>query len=387
MTYNQTSKYSEIILQLSLIDRIGPSIISKLTNNFTIDKTNLLSFKNYELNDFLNLKINIKIATSIIQELRNNKLLETELNLIQKYNVFVISPFDDEYPKILKTIENIPPILYIKSKSKNIFKNRKVLACIGSRNSNNYGEYAAKHFILNLKEQSVIIASGGAIGGDSFAHNSALNNNIPTIVILGSGLMHEYPASNKYLFEKIVDSEGALISQFPMNTKPNKGTFPARNIVLAGLCDALLVLQAGLKSGTRITAQAALEFGREVGVVPGMFDDYLSIGCNALIKEGAKLIDSSEDLFEMLNINSNKSTESYLQKHLEIDNLKTNQKMVPPNLDKLGKAIFENCHEKKSFDELLIMCSCSVEQLHEKLFEMMTMNIIKQDIMGLWKRN
>jgi DNA processing protein len=384
MPSKKTSKCSEIMLQLSLIDGIGPCTISKITSNFTIKKTNLSAFKDYELDDFLNLKINGKIIGSIISEFQNCMLIEKELNLMDQYNVFAISPFDDEYPEILKTIDNIPPILYIKTNSKDIFANKKTLACIGSRHSNNYGELAANHFISSLKDQDIIIASGGAIGGDSFAHNAALNNEISTVAVLGSGLMHEYPASNKYLFEKIVDSSGALISQFSMNTKPNKGTFPARNMVIAGLCDALLVLQAGLKSGTRITAQAALEFGREVGVVPGMFNDSLYIGCNALIKEGARLIDSSEELFEMLNINSNESTKSY--KHEQMETVKVTKK-VPSNLDELGRTIFAYCYEKKSFDELLKTCNCSIDQLHEKLFEMMTINIIKQDIMGFWERN
>ena len=163
----------------------------------------------------------------------------------------------------------------------------KSIAIIGSRDYSDYGKRVAKDFAYNLAENDICIISGLARGIDSFAHEACLSAEGKTIAVLGSGLDIIYPKENIGLFNKIILNGGLVISEYPLGTKPQKQHFPARNRIISGLSDGVLVIEAKEKSGTNITVDFALEQGKDVFVVPGNIYSKTSNGTNFLIKEGA----------------------------------------------------------------------------------------------------
>ena len=158
---------------------------------------------------------------------------------------------------------------------------------IGSRNCSSYGERAAKDFAYNLAKEGICIVSGLAKGIDSFSHIGALNAKGKTIAVLGSGLDNIYPKENIKLVEEIIKNNGLVISEYPLGTKPLKYHFPARNRIISGLSDSVLVVEARKNSGTNITVDFALEQGKDVFVIPGNIYSKTSDGTNFLITEGA----------------------------------------------------------------------------------------------------
>ena len=174
----------------------------------------------------------------------------------------------------------------------------KCLAVIGSRDADRYGKQVIESLVPPLVEHGWSIVSGGALGADAMAHAATLKAGGKTIAVIGSGLLHPSPTSNLDLFDTILANDGALLSIFPLSMKSRPENFPIRNRIISGLSRGVIVAQGARKSGTRITAQYALEQGRDVFAIPGLIDNPLSEGCHALIQEGAKLISRVEDVFE-----------------------------------------------------------------------------------------
>lgn len=190
---------------------------------------------------------------------------------------------NNSYPKRLKNIYNKPKQLYVAGSIPQGF----TLAIVGMRKNSPYGERVLKHILSHLKGVDLITVSGLAYGIDTFTHKFSLENNIKTIAVLGSGLNHIYPKSNTNLAQKIITNGGALISEYEPDTPPQAFQFPARNRIIAGLSDVLIVIEAAKKSGSLITAQIALEEGKDVWAVPGDIFHQGSEGTNALIAMGA----------------------------------------------------------------------------------------------------
>ena len=207
-----------------------------------------------------------------------------------------ISIFDKEYPENLKCIYDPPMKLYVAGDYKllNEFK----IAIIGCRNFTEYGRKSATKFASELAQKNTIIVSGLARGIDSFAHNACINSGGKTIAVIGSGLDVIYPKENMWLYKKIIDTGGAIVSEYPLGTKPLKYHFPARNRIISAISDGVLVVEAKEKSGTLITVDFALEQGKNVFVIPGNINSENSKGTNNLIKEGAKLVENIGDIFE-----------------------------------------------------------------------------------------
>ncbi len=277
------------ILHLSLLPNIGPAAIIKFLSKF--DNFNI------NINDLLNVGFSAQQSVAIIEGIENKKLLEDELFLIDKYKVGIVTIFDNNYPKLLKQIYLPPVILYYKGEE---LGEESKLAIVGSRKANSYSEKVCNYLVPELVKNDFTIVSGGAIGADSMAHKAALEVKGKTIVVLGSGLLSPYPVSNNELFKKVINNGGTLISSFALRTQPLKWNFPARNRVIAGLSKGCLVLQASKKSGAAITAQFALEQGRQVFAIPGSIFDEFSEGCHDLIKQGAKVVHSINDILEEL---------------------------------------------------------------------------------------
>lgn len=207
---------------------------------------------------------------------------------MKKNNIDIISIEDKQYPYILKEIYDPPICLYIRG-NKEILNNKSI-SIVGCRKATDYGRKVARDFAYNISKQDINIISGLAIGIDSEAHLGAVEANKKTIAVLGNGLDTIYPKENINLSQKILDSGGTIISEYPLGTKPKKENFPARNRIISGMSNGLLVVEAKEKSGTLITVDFALEQGRDVFVVPGNIVSENSAGTNDLIKQGAKLV-------------------------------------------------------------------------------------------------
>ena len=202
------------------------------------------------------------------------------------------------YPERLRNIDDAPKEVYCLGNIELLnYKNN--IAMIGSRNCSSYGERAAKDFAYNLAKEDICIVSGLAKGIDSFSHIGALNAKGKTIAVLGSGLDNIYPKENIKLVEEIINNNGLVISEYPLGTKPLKYHFPARNRIISGLSDSILVVEARRNSGTNITVGFALEQGKDVFVIPGNIYSKTSDGTNFLITEGAIPVLSYKDILKM----------------------------------------------------------------------------------------
>ena len=215
---------------------------------------------------------------------------------MKKNNIDIISIEDKQYPNILKEIYDPPICLYIRG-NKEILNNKSI-SIVGCRKATDYGRKVARDFAYNISKQDINIISGLAIGIDSEAHLGAVEANKKTVAVLGNGLDTIYPKENIILSQKILDSGGAIISEYPLGIKPKKENFPARNRIISGMSNGLLVVEAKEKSGTLITVDFALEQGRDVFVVPGNIVSENSVGTNDLIKQGAKLVTEWRECIE-----------------------------------------------------------------------------------------
>lgn len=233
---------------------------------------------------------------------RNGLDLEYIIETLQKENIKVITFQDDSYPKLLSEIHNPPPVIYYKGNLN--LKNNISLAIVGTRKYSSYGEQAASEIATGLARNNITIISGMALGVDSIAHHACLEADGKTIAVLGSGLDYKsiYPSSNRGLSERIIKSGGAIISEFPPETKPLKYHFPQRNRIISGLSMGTVVIEAGIKSGSLITAYLALDQNREVFALPGSIYSPNSQGTNKLIKQGAKPVTGIQDILDALNL-------------------------------------------------------------------------------------
>jgi DNA processing protein len=206
--------------------------------------------------------------------------------------------YADDYPEILKETQEPPIVIYYRGKINPWPEN--TLAVVGARKHSYYGQKAVKELLAPLSSTNIAIISGLALGIDSLAHQSALENNNLTYAILGSGIREVdiYPPENYSLSERIIKSGGALISEFPPGTSPEKYNFPRRNRIIAGLSKAVLVIEAKNKSGSLISAKRALDENRDVLAVPGSIFSELSAGTNNLIASGAKMIYQTKDILD-----------------------------------------------------------------------------------------
>ncbi len=274
----------------SLIQSIGSIRKQKLLEKFkTPDMIYKLSKKQLMQVEGIGEKTAENILDKSIREKINNHLEYLNKNQIQ-----IITIQDKEYPKSLKQIYDCPISIYVKGNIELL--NHESIAIIGSRECSNYGKDAAKYFGYHLANNNKCVVSGLAKGIDSFAHIGVLGANGNTIAVLGNGLQDIYPKENRELANMIIKKGGTIISEYPLGTPPNKMNFPARNRIVSGISNGVLVIEAKEKSGTLITVDFALEQGKEVFVVPGNINSIYSVGTNRLIKEGARLVNCYEDI-------------------------------------------------------------------------------------------
>ena len=238
-------------------------------------------------------------VVSAIEQVRRVVEPESELEQVRNANVSVLTWHDSEYPRLFRTIDDPPPILYVKGTLQPDDESR--VTVVGTRNATPYGREVAREVSGGLAESGVSVVSGLARGIDGIAHDAALRTGGRTIAVIGSGLDVVYPPEHRPLFDRIVES-GAVLSEYPLGTKPEARHFPRRNRLLSGLSAATVVIEGGLKSGARLTVEFALEQNREVLCVPGSIHSPASELTNWLIQQGAKLVMRVEDVLEELQI-------------------------------------------------------------------------------------
>ncbi|MCB9366872.1 MAG: DNA-protecting protein DprA [Calditrichaeota bacterium] len=247
-----------------------------------------------------------RIGDKVIEGLRNIKpdaeTGQKQLERASEAEVGVHTFWDEEYPEPLRQLEqDSPAVLFVKG---TLDPRARRVAIVGTRRASDYGKRACKELIAGLVSTGVHIVSGLASGIDGAAHRVALERGIPTEAVFGCGVDIIYPDHHKGLAEQILNSGGALVSEYPMGTEPSGFTFPQRNRIIAGLSAVTIVIEAPEKSGALITARLAASFGREVGAVPGFIVGGLAAGCHELIKEGAALVDSPQDIADLLRLKS-----------------------------------------------------------------------------------
>lgn len=229
---------------------------------------------------------------------KSMELAADELDRVKAMGAAVIAQDDPHYPKRLYEIYDPPLVLYVRGSMEAI--GRYGLAVVGTRHPTPYGLGMAERLSCDLAARGLVIVSGMARGVDSAAHRGALNAPGQTVAVWGTGVDVVYPKENEKLADRILNGGGAILSEFPLGTFPAPQNFPIRNRIISGMAVGVLVLEAGEYSGTRVTARCALEQGRDVYAVPGNVTNKLSWGPNTLIKQGAALVATWEDVWEAL---------------------------------------------------------------------------------------
>ena len=253
----------------------------ELWDNFESEK--------YNLSFFISDKIN-KLSES------KNNFEEKVLEKLNHENSQIVTIYDEEYPKKLKQIEGCPYLLYYKGSLESISDIS--IAVVGSRKATGYGKWVAEKLTKELSQIDVNIVSGLAVGIDCIAHKTALKYHAKTFGIIGCGINIVYPKKNLELFQQIIENNGAVITEYPFDIQPVAFNFHERNRIISGLSDGVLVIEARERSGTLITAGHAANQGREIFAVPGNIDSLYSKGTNALIRDGAKITTSINDIIE-----------------------------------------------------------------------------------------
>lgn len=274
----------------SLVQKLGSRRKQKLLKKYkTPEKIYQLTKGELEKIDGIGEHIAENILDSNVR-----KNVDLHIKYMEKNHIEIVSINEKEYPENLKQIYDPPISLYIRG-NKEIL-NQKNMAIVGCRNCSEYGKKATKYFAYQLAKDKFNIVSGLARGVDSYAHLATLCAKGKTIAVLGNGLDQIYPKENIGLANEILKNGGAIISEYPLGTKPEKMNFPARNRIISGMSNGVIVVEAKEKSGSLITADFALEQGREVYAVPGNINSVNSVGTNFLIKQGAKIVTHYSDI-------------------------------------------------------------------------------------------
>ncbi len=289
---------------------------------------------------------------------------EKELAFVQKEDIRVLFFQDTAYPRRLRNCVDSPVLLYFKGRAD--LNMHKVLGVVGSRSATDYGKQMTAGFIEHLAEYNPLVVSGLAYGIDGHAHRRAVDAGLPTIGVLGHGLDRIYPYSHRALSVKMLE-HGGLLTDYPSGTLPDRENFPRRNRIIAGMCDAILVVEAALKGGALITADIANSYNRDVYAIPGRISDPLSAGCNQLIRMNkAALVQSADDL-------------AFLAGWKEMNTCMTRQKRLfielTPDEEKIVQILTEK--GRQGIDEISLQSEISMSKASAALLNLEFEGVVK----------
>jgi len=308
--------------------------------------------------------------------------VEEALRWNEQDNQYLLGLGAEGFPEQLSEISDAPILLYVKGVVSLLSDPQ--LAIVGSRHASKLGTHSAKDFAHYLSDQGLGITSGLALGIDTAAHEGGLLGIGKTIAVVATGLDRIYPARNKELGHQIVE-QGAMISEFPLGTKPLAHHFPKRNRIISGLSVGTLVVEAALKSGSLITARTASEQGREVFAIPGSINNPQAKGCHQLIKQGAKLVESGQDVLEELSgvIELNKPNENVQQDWLQ-SSVNSNQKS---NTTQPAHRILDYlAYEPMGLDELVVVSKMPVSEILSQMMLLELSGEVEAMSAGRWRR-
>lgn len=350
----------EELLRLSAVPGIGPNKIRALVGHFhSVKKIFKAPVK--ELSNVAG--IDQKIADNI-KTFDGNQFAKNQLKQLEKTRARLITFWDDDYPKQLKEIYDPPAFLFVKGAF--AAEDKYSIGIVGTRVPSNYGKRIAEKLTTALARKGLTVVSGLAYGVDTLAHRHALQNGSRTIAVLGSGVDIIYPNENRALAKEIA-SNGVVLSEFPLGAGPDRTNFPRRNRIICGLSLGIVVIEAGIKSGALITAAMALDQNREVFAVPGNIDSAKSFGTNALIKQGAKVVTSVEDILDELQ----PQLAPMVKQDAPI--------REPHSLSQSEKALLETLtNEPRHVDEIALSIGQSTSQVLSTLLSLELKDLVKQ---------
>jgi DNA processing protein len=327
----------EALVAMNMIDGLGPIRVRQLLEHFG-EAPAALKANSSQLERVQGIS---SALAATIADWEKNVDLAGEMKRIEQFGCNVVIGTDEVYPPHLKQIYDPPIVLYVKGQLST--KDKNAVAIVGSRLTTSYGMEVARKFGHQLASVGVTVVSGGARGIDTAAHQGAMAAKGRTIAVLGTGINLVFPAENVELFQRIAET-GAVITQFPFNRPADKTTFPIRNRIVAGMTLGTVVVEANLTSGALITANMAIDNGRQVFAVPGRIDSPRSKGCHELIKKGAKLCEGAEDIlseFEYLFPGTNRPSAMHDASALPALTLSASEQTVYDQLEKDGKHMDE----------------------------------------------
>ncbi len=307
-------------------------------------------------------------TAGIIKKWEDHADLAGELGRIKDMGLSVLTATDEAWPEGLRTIHDPPLLLYVWGKVEP--RDKMAIGVVGSRKATMYGLTQAKKFSFQLAHAGVTVLSGLARGIDTAAHEGAVAAKGRTIAVIGSGLGRLYPPENMALAERIAQGHGAVVSEFPILTEPDKQTFPQRNRIVAGWSQGILVVEAPAWSGALITANNAMEQGRTVYAVPGPVDRASSLGCNKLIQNSARLVIDGADILDDLNA---------LLPEAAYKPAAAANGSAPPNMSEEEAKIWDAlASDERSLDELADVTGLPVAVLSPRLMRMELKRLLKQ---------
>lgn len=357
-------------LYFSAFPGIGPLRFKLLRNYFDSAKTAWFASES-ELRE-------IGMGEKLVERLSRFKKtfhMDNYLRRIREANVEIVTLEDPDYPAILKEIPDAPFVLYLRGKRELLPEIKNAVAVVGTRKITGYGRMVTEQLVRDLAIRQIPIISGMAYGVDTVAHTVAMSVGVKTVAVLGCGVDMIHPKSNTDLYWDIVKGKGLVLSEFPVGQYAEKGLFPARNRIISGLSLGVVVTEGARDSGALITARFALDQGREVFAVPGPVTSEMSEGPIGLLKQGAKLVTSAQDILEELKLPAYIRNQNAKAKNT-IQNLKLSEEEMKI-IDILGK---ENLH----MDQLVRISGIPLQELGSLMTMLEMKGVVKNLGLGIY---
>ncbi|MFN8251988.1 MAG: DNA-processing protein DprA [Ferruginibacter sp.] len=300
-------------IALTLVPNIGDVHAKTLVQHFG-NAQNIFKAKKKELESIEGIGT---VRAKCIKDFADFTSSEAEIKFIEQYKIKPLFLTNEDYPQRLLNCYDSPALLYYRGNAD--LNTSKIVAVVGTRNNSEYGRSVCEKLVEGLAPQNALILSGLAFGIDTISHKAALKNNLQTVGALAHGLDRIYPSQNKSLAKQMTE-QGGLLTHFMSNTDPDRQNFPKRNRIVAGMCDALVVIESGIKGGSLITAELANSYNKDVFAIPGRTTDSKSEGCNYLVKSNkAALINNADDLIENMRWGNNKKQHANKQRSLFVE--------------------------------------------------------------------